>query len=113
MRPACCVASAACSRAAVAPSGLRRGGAAAARPWHSFQRRPLPQGHGALRDAGGAYVVVLSKALRARRQYEPGAAKFSKRVYSPRKVSRTVPIGPLRCLPMMISATPLSCVSWL
>ena len=43
----------------------------------------------------------------------PGVAKFSKRVCSPRKVSRTVPIGPLRCLPMMISATPLSCVSGL
>ena len=96
----------------VAPSGPTWG-AAAARPWHSFHRRPLPQGHGALRDAGGAYVVVLSKALRARRQYEPGAAKFSKRVYSPMNVSRTVPIGPLRCLAMMISATPLSCVSWL
>ena len=112
MRPACCAASAACRRATVAPSGPTWG-AAAARPWHSFHRLPLPQGHGALRDAGGAYVVVLPKARRRRRQYEPGAAKFSKRVYSPMNVSRTVPIGPLRCLPMMISATPLSCVSWL
>ena len=27
-------------------------------------------------------------------------------VYLPMKARRTVPIGPLRCLPMMISATP-------
>ena len=37
----------------------------------------------------------------------PGA-KFSKRVNSLMKVSRMVPTGPLRCLPMMISATPWS-----
>ena len=112
MRPACGAAGAACRRATVAPSGPTWG-AAAARPWHSFHRLPLPQGHGALRDAGGAYVVVLPKARRRRRQYEPGAAKFSKRVYSPMNVSRTVPIGPLRCLLMMISATPLSAESGL
>jgi len=44
-------------------------------------------------------------------QYVPAVARFSKRVFSPRKASRTMPIGPLRCLLMMISATPLSCVS--
>ncbi|XQU70380.1 hypothetical protein OJJOAM_003111 [Cupriavidus sp. H18C1] len=39
--------------------------------------------------------------------------KLSNLVNWPRKVSRTVPIGPLRCLPMMISAVPLSCESGL
>src|SRR6202012_450749 len=38
---------------------------------------------------------------------------FSKRVKRPRKVVRTVPVGPLRCLPMMISAVPLSGLSLL
>ena len=35
------------------------------------------------------------------------AAKFSNLVYCPWKASVTEPIGPLRCLPMMISAMPL------
>ena len=34
------------------------------------------------------------------------AARFSNRVYCLRNASRTVPVGPLRCLPMMISAMP-------
>ena len=34
--------------------------------------------------------------------------KFRKRVLDPWKVRRTEPMGPLRCLPMMISAVPLS-----
>jgi len=40
------------------------------------------------------------------------ATRFSKRVYSPRKVSCTSPIGPLRCLAMMMSATPRRAVFW-
>ena len=36
-------------------------------------------------------------------------AKFSKRVNLPMKLRFFVPIGPLRCLPMMISAMPLNC----
>ena len=43
----------------------------------------------------------------APRQYGCAGAKFSNLVYWPRKVSVTEPIGPLRCLPMMISAMPL------
>src|SRR5690606_25808265 len=41
---------------------------------------------------------------------EPTAslARLSKRVYSPKKRSLTEPVGPLRCLPMMTSASPLS-----
>src|SRR5207342_279884 len=38
-------------------------------------------------------------------------ARLSKRVYSPKNFSFTVPVGPFRCLPMMISARPLSCES--
>jgi hypothetical protein len=45
---------------------------------------------------------------RRRRQYVPAVAWFSKRVNSPKNVRRTVPVGPLRCLLMMISAVPLS-----
>src|SRR5438132_14363155 len=33
-------------------------------------------------------------------------ARFSKRVNSLMNASLTTPVGPLRCLPMMISATP-------
>ena len=33
-------------------------------------------------------------------------ARFSNRVMGLMKASLTVPVGPLRCLPMMISATP-------
>ena len=33
-------------------------------------------------------------------------ARFSKRVYSLMNASLAVPVGPFRCLPMMISATP-------
>ena len=40
-------------------------------------------------------------------------AKLSKRVCSPKKLRRMVPVGPFRCLAMMISATPLSGVSGL
>src|SRR5690606_4222471 len=35
-------------------------------------------------------------------------ARLSKRVYSPKNFSFTEPVGPLRCLPMMTSARPLS-----
>ena len=38
---------------------------------------------------------------------DPCRSRFSKRVYSLRNASLTVPIGPLRCLPMMISAIAL------
>ena len=41
-------------------------------------------------------------------QIVASGAKFSNFVIGPRKVSLTLPIGPLRCLPMMISAVPLS-----
>ena len=34
-------------------------------------------------------------------------SKFSNRVYSLMKATRTVPVGPFRCLPMMSSANPL------
>ena len=34
--------------------------------------------------------------------------RLSKRVYSPKNFSFTEPVGPLRCLPMMTSARPLS-----
>ncbi len=50
------------------------------------------------RQCGAAHCVIAAR-------FE---AVFSKRVYRPRKVSLTVPVGPLRCLPMMISARPLS-----
>ncbi|MNP74399.1 hypothetical protein D3C76_1712700 [compost metagenome] len=42
--------------------------------------------------------------------YMPGA-RFSKRVYLPMNARRMKPMGPLRCLPMMISAMPLCSVS--
>src|SRR3569832_2102972 len=35
-------------------------------------------------------------------------ARLSKRVYSPKNLSLIEPVGPFRCLPMMISASPLS-----
>ena len=35
-------------------------------------------------------------------------ARLSKRVYSPKNFSLIAPVGPLRCLPMMTSARPLS-----
>ena len=38
-------------------------------------------------------------------------ARFSNVVYSPKKRSLRVPMGPLRCLPMMISAMPFSVLS--
>ena len=90
------------------------GSGVASAPWQSLKRRPLPHGHGALRDAGAA-KGGSEETGKARReaQYEPGFAMFSKRVNSPRNVSGTMPIGPLRCLAMMISAMPLSCVSGL
>lgn len=58
-------------------------------------------GH-ALRQAPG----LIGRGGRA--QYWVPGAKLRKRVLDPWKVRRTVPIGPLRCLPMMISAEPLS-----
>jgi len=35
-------------------------------------------------------------------------ARLSKRVYSPKNFSLHTPVGPLRCLPMITSARPLS-----
>src|SRR5688572_271518 len=35
-------------------------------------------------------------------------ARLSKRVYSPKNLSLIDPVGPLRCLPMITSASPLS-----
>ena len=46
-------------------------------------------------------------------QYSAPPAKFSNRVYSPRNVILTVPVGPFRCLPMISSAEPLSAESGL
>ena len=43
---------------------------------------------------------------RNRRSDHAPAARFSKRVYSRMKASLTTPVGPLRCLPMINSATP-------
>jgi hypothetical protein len=100
------------------------------RPAAGRQRRPLPFLVLPQAEAGGrrfdssdtqrlSYVSTPAASTAepdcraAAAQYEPGLAKFSKRVYSPRKVRRVVPIGPLRCLPMMISATPFSGVSGL
>jgi hypothetical protein len=40
------------------------------------------------------------------------ATRFSKRVYSPRKVSWISPVGPLRCFAMMMSAIPRRVVFW-
>jgi len=69
---------------------------------------------------GKTRILGLSKILSTARernnalQYSPAPeAKFSKRVDSPIKVRRSVPVGPLRCLPMMSSAVPFSAVSGL
>ena len=43
---------------------------------------------------------------RNRRSDHAPAARFSKRVYSRMNASLTTPVGPLRCLPMINSATP-------
>src|SRR6266446_10048128 len=42
---------------------------------------------------------------------KPFSARFSKRVNSPRKLRRTTPVGPFRCLAMLISAMPFSVLS--
>src|SRR5438093_13569110 len=41
-----------------------------------------------------------------RGDYAPPMARFSKRVYSRMKASFTMPVGPLRCLATISSATP-------
>src|SRR5689334_9411000 len=66
-------------------------------------------------DDGG---VVRSERLQVdfgdgRPDHAP-SARFSKRVNSRMKASFTTPVGPLRCLPMMSSATPCASVGgWL
>jgi predicted ribonuclease YlaK len=74
-------------------------GLAAFRPCHAAARRALApggtRGRGALKPRPDQYEDPDPEAW------------FSKRVNSPRKVSRTVPTGPLRCLPIMASAVAL------
>jgi parallel beta-helix repeat protein len=49
-------------------------------------------------------AVAYSSSISASK-LTSSAARFSKRVYSEKKVSGTVPVGPLRCLPMIASAS--------
>src|SRR5690606_32740744 len=64
--------------------------------------------HGAIR----AHPAGTASAAGARRRYSKlptvSCARLSKRVYSPKNFSLKLPVGPFRCLPMMISARPLS-----
>ena len=55
-------------------------------------------------------MLVAVVASRPRSCYTAPAARFSKRVNSRIKASFTTPVGPLRCLPMMSSATPCASV---
>ena len=50
------------------------------------------------------HVIPYSSSISASK-LTSSAARFSKRVYSEKNVSGTVPVGPLRCLPMIISAS--------
>src|SRR5205814_5401926 len=50
---------------------------------------------------------IRTPAMLARRRQSPRAA-LSKRVYGARNTRRFTPMGPLRCLATMISATPRS-----
>lgn len=89
--------------------------------------------HAAIAKCGAMAIIPTRKNGRLWKENTPGAsvrnkavpicqfcestnpppARLSKRVYSPRKARRTVPVGPLRCLPIMTSAMPLSGVSGL
>ena len=53
--------------------------------------------------------IVFSLQFNSESCVYPALAKFSKRVCSPIKVRRIRPIGPLRCLPMIISAVRATC----
>ena len=55
----------------------------------------------------GAHRVEID-ARDGRPDHDDPCARFSKRVNSLMNASLAVPVGPLRCLPMMISATPCS-----
>ncbi len=70
------------------------------------------------REVGSINAKEMPRPGAAAPDYSPpmnvcGPAKLSNLVYCPRNVSRTGPMGPLRCLPMMISAVPLSGLSGL
>ena len=73
-------------------------------------------GFGGMRRAG-SYPTLASASdstgmRRTPRTYSnapiESCERLSKRVYSPKNFSFTEPVGPLRCLPMMTSARPLS-----
>ena len=61
----------------------------------------------------GNYSTYLEKKRERLEVQGKKDAKLSKRVSGFKKVKRTAPVGPLRCLPMMISATPGSLESLL
>ena len=63
-----------------------------------------------IRLFGGASAEIAAGSILFEGQ---DLAQLSNLVYSPRKVRSTLPMGPFRCLPIMISAMPLSCVSGL
>ena len=76
------------------------GGGPAARGGHG-QKMPSSQA-----PAQGALSFFKLFSSGAQKSSLLPMARVSKRVRGLRKASLTVPVGPLRCLPMMISATP-------